>query len=257
MVCRPSRAKSVIWLLAASAVYITGVAFAVVALALQGMSAAVVVGSVLALAGAAFAVAQLRGLSLRVHVCRDGFAVARGTTVETCRWGDVEALWERVTTNYWMPAGIPVSLGTAYKFRVRRADGAEFVFAGNTSGGQLLLPGNLHGVAELGAAIRDATHHRLLSQAEASVRAGGAVAFGRLQVGAAGLSSGVGTLPWSEVEGITVNDDGKLVVRKAGQWRNWYKVKASAVPNLSVFLALVHQITARGGSADGVGRPPA
>jgi hypothetical protein len=255
MVCRPSRAKSVAWLLAASAVCLTGAGFAVVGLALQGMSVAVVVGSALALTGAGFAVAQLRGLSLRVYVCRDGLAVARGGTVETCRWDDVEALWESAIRHYWKPLAMPVFLGTAYKIRVRRADGAAFAFAGNTSGGQLLLPGNLYGVAELGAAIRDATHHRLLSQAELSIRAGGTVAFGPLQVGEAGLSSGAGTLPWAEVEGIAVNADGKIEVRKVGQWRKWCKVKASAVPNVSVFVTLVHQIMARG-VADGMGRPP-
>jgi hypothetical protein len=256
LVCRPSRVKSILWLLGASAVCLAGVAIAGLALALQGVSVAVAVGAVLALAGAWFAASQLRGLSLCVYVCRDGLAVARGGTVETCRWDDIEAVWESATRHYWKPVAIPVSLGTAYKFRVRRTDGAEFVFAGNTSGGQLVLPGNLDGVAELGDAIRGATYHRLLSQAEASIRCGGTVAFGPLQVSGACLSAGTAALPWAEVEGVTVNDGGKIVVQRAGQWRSWCKVKASAVPNLSVFAALVHQNMARGGS-NGVGHPPA
>lgn len=243
MVCRPSRTKSIASSLGASTLCLIGVAIFIEAIRhREGVWVTAVIGSALALTGSGFAISHLRKLSFRVFVCRDGLVVAQGRTVETCRWGEIEALWESVTKLYYPLGAIPIYLGIAYEFRVRRADGAKFVFAGNTSTAQFMMSGNLYGVAELGAAIREATHHRLLSQAEASVRVCGAVAFGPLQISEAGLSTCAGTLLWSEVEGVAVNDHGIVVVRRVRRRRRWYTVEAAAVPNLAVFLALADLI---------------
>jgi hypothetical protein len=88
------------------------------------------------LAGAWFLVNWVRGLfSFRVLFCRDGFAQVYRDKVDTCRWDEVEHVEERVIQEHFPlkgPARHAVPMGKSRHYFVRRRDGVEFGFDGNS-----------------------------------------------------------------------------------------------------------------------------
>jgi hypothetical protein len=118
--------------------------------------------------------------------------------------------------------------------------GTERAYTVVTADGRRQAINNFWRNAErLGRSIEIAVSRRLLPPARAAVAAGEAVAFDKLAVRRDGLLLGeTDLLPWSGVQAITV-EGGYVVVRKVGQWLSWFRAPVEAVPNATVFLALV------------------
>ena len=64
------------------------------------------------------------------------------------------------------------------------------------------------------------------------------MSFGPLAVDGERIYAGGKSLPWSDVEAVRV-DNGRVVVKEAGAWGKWDKVKVSDVPNFFIFWDVV------------------
>lgn len=100
--------------------------------AVFGMAA---IGLVLAGVGVAL-ILWVKGLfSLRVLVCPAGFVCVRRGEVQVFPWDRIELVQETVTREYFPLAGVAkyaAPMGESRSFVVRRRDGVEFRFDGNT-----------------------------------------------------------------------------------------------------------------------------
>jgi hypothetical protein len=67
--------------------------------------------------------------------------------------------------------------------------------------------------------------------------AGEEVIFGPLTMNRIGVSNRRETIPWSELEAITIAE-GVLQITKTHGWLSWPRIEAREIPNLYVFLAL-------------------
>jgi hypothetical protein len=94
-----------------------------------------VIGLMLAGAGLVL-IYWVKGLfSLRVLVCPAGFLCVRRTELQVFPWIQIERLQETVTQEYFPLKGIAkyaAPIGKSRSFVVRRRDGVEFGFDGNT-----------------------------------------------------------------------------------------------------------------------------
>src|SRR5262245_13702878 len=101
-------------------------------LAVFGMAA---IGLVLAGAGVAL-ILWVKGLfSLRVLVCPAGFLCIRRKELQVFPWDQIERVQETVTQEHFPLKGIAkyaAPMGKSRSFVVRRCDGVEFGFDGNT-----------------------------------------------------------------------------------------------------------------------------
>jgi hypothetical protein len=78
----------------------------------------------------------VRGLfGARVVVCRDGFVQDLGGARVACRWGEIAEVQEHVAREHFPLKGVAkyaVPMGKSRSYLVRRQDGTEFAYTGNT-----------------------------------------------------------------------------------------------------------------------------
>jgi hypothetical protein len=161
----------------------------------------------------------------RISVFRKGFAHIKRDKIVVFPYDDIVAVWQTVTKHYLNY----VYIGTTYNYHVRG------------KGCELLLNNGFPNVQWIGERIQKEVIARQLPLAIQTLNQRGTVRFGRLSVSPDGIGSDGMVLPWNEVEEVQV-EEGIISVRKHGKWLNWGNIKASEVPNVFVFIALVDQI---------------
>jgi hypothetical protein len=164
--------------------------------------------------------------SWRVYVCADGFVFKRGNKIDAFRWDQIESMWQAVTRRY----SYGVYTGSTHKYTIRRKDGV-----------QVVLNDRFADVEQLGTTISQAITNLLLPQVVAAYNAGQTIAFGPFSISLQGVSNGQESLPWSQIKEMGVKQ-GIVTVRKEGKWLNWSTIRASQVPNIFVFMALVNYV---------------
>lgn len=207
-------------------------------------SGGIVIGSIcLLLIGlCSFAIAFQRW-GLRVLVYADGLMYIRKGRKDFCGWDQVETVWLREPTLSVVGVGgllsglllwiiSEVFRPVIHKFTILRCDGKKLVF-----------DGFIRKVHQLGVTIQAETAQRLLTRATADFKAGKTLTFGTFVLSRKGMSYLWRQLPWAALESVTV-DNGRITVRRKGQWSYWLATRVAKSANLHVFLALVERVLA-------------
>lgn len=155
-----------------------------------------------------------------------GFSIARGGKSLTGRWDDVASVIQRVFQMRYY--GIPVY--TSHTYTLVMLDG-----------GKLKVDDAFGKVGKLGDSIQRLSANALLPRAIAAYNSGATLPFGKLGVSQAGISNGKETLPWSDLNQLTLRNGYVLITRK-GKMLRWTSTPISATPNLYVLTALVSYI---------------
>lgn len=126
-------------------------------------------------------------------------------------------------------------MGSSHYYTVLRADGGKTHFS------HLFYPDGE--VAVLGELLQQRITEVRVPKAIEAVTAGQRLDFGDLIVDATGISSKHGTLPWREVESVEAKE-GKIVIKKSGNWLRWSKTAVSDIPDVHVLLILSQALRA-------------
>lgn len=155
-----------------------------------------------------------------------GFSIARGGKSLAGRWDDVASVTQRVIQSRYY--GIPVY--TSHTYALTMLDG-----------GKIKVDNAFGKVGKLGDTIQRLSANALLPRAIAAYHSGATLPFGKLSVSQAGISNGKQTLPWSDLNQLTLRNGYVLITRK-GKMLRWTSTPISATPNLYVLTALVGYI---------------
>jgi hypothetical protein len=163
----------------------------------------------------------------RVLTFSDGLMQIKSGAQMIIRWDDITSVWQSITVvkRYGV-----ITVSTTHLYTVQRANGEV-----------LYLNDQLKNVEALGTTIQNEVTRRLLPRAVDTYNSGGVVTFGKLTVSKEGLSNGKETIPWSQVQKVSIKS-GTITVRKEGKLFNWSNVTVAETPNVFVFLSLVDQI---------------
>lgn len=161
-----------------------------------------------------------------VFVCSEGFLFKRGSRLDAFRWDQVAAIWQKVTRRYYNG----IYTGTRHKYTVQHIDGTKVIFTDR-----------FPDVEALGDVIAREVTNRQIPQMIAAYKAGQTLQFGPLSVNMQGVSNNRELLPWSQVQGISV-DQGSVRISKEGKLLSWSTVTVSKIPNVFAFIALVNVI---------------
>lgn len=168
-----------------------------------------------------WAFGALGSSNLRVYLFTNGFIAARGKKGDVFRWDQIQAVWEKVTTN---------RSGNAFTYTVQRNDGKT-----------TKISSQLVKVRDLGVQIMREVMRIQLPQAKAAYNGGQTLSFGKVNVNLQGVNNGKELVPWDQIGNMTVAQ-GSILIGKDGRQLKWSTVKAADVPNLSVLIALVNQV---------------
>ncbi len=185
-----------------------------------------IMGPLLILIGLLTSIGWYTKRNLRIYVCTDGLVQVNGNDIRAIRWDEIESVHRRVTKHYTNG----IYMRTSYLYTVRGSNGTRFMFNDM-----------LENIEKLGNTLEYEVTRRQLPKAIAAYNAGIPLNFGKLTISQQGVSNGKETLLWSQVQGIQANK-GVISIKKEGKWLNWSTVRASMVPNIFVFLALVDYI---------------
>lgn len=166
----------------------------------------------------------IRYRARRIYLHADGFLFVDGQDIQPFRWDAIEAMWQR------LPEHNDILGSASHVYRVRRKDGSTVILND-------LFP---H-IETLGERIRQEVTNCLLPLAIMSYTAGQTVAFGPLRVSDQGISNGRELLTWQQVQDIRLERN-MIMVKKEDKVRRWPSIQVANVPNVFVFLALVHYI---------------
>ncbi len=163
---------------------------------------------------------------LRVIVLSKGLMQTKGGRHTLIRWEEIKEVWQAVTVH--KRYGITTHTTHRYTILLRNEE-------------KVLFTDTLKNVEALGKTIQEEVTKLLLPLVAEMLRSGQPVSFGKLVLSPQGLSNGRETIPWNQVEKVSLNQ-GIITVKKAGKWLNWSTVTVAQTPNIFVFLALVDRI---------------
>lgn len=169
----------------------------------------------------------------QVYLFEQGLVVERGKQVQVFPWNQVAAVWQSITRTYRNGR----YAGTTYVYTLRRADGY-----------QVKLNNLTKDIAELGAALAQGITRELVPQALHSLQAGQTLTFASLSINREGISNGQAFLPWSQVQGIDVQQ-GRVSVKKTGTARAFWTNRVAKIPNFLVFMAVTSEMLRRASAA--------
>lgn len=165
-----------------------------------------------------YLVNAIRSNSHKAYLYQDGFIYTNGSQINTVRWDQVEAVWQKAVSYSW---------STRYTYTIKRPDGA-----------QVVVSSHVKNVKELGEVILSEVTKRHLPLAQQAYNSGAPVPFGALYLSLQGIGFKDKLLPWQEVKDVVINN-GQVQVKKQGNLITWAAVPAADVPNLPVMLQLV------------------
>lgn len=172
--------------------------------------------------------------NLRVYEFSNGLILVKSNRMDPIRWDQVTSVTQqqrrRGAYYFWggIIGGAIASNNPVQSFTVHRADGASFKFTGA-----------LRGLRRLHQNVQQAVTRLHLPKAIATYNSGAPVPFGPFTVSLQGLSNGRISMLWEEVQNVEIKQ-GQVIIKKAGKALAWAKINISQIPNLLVFMGLVH-----------------
>lgn len=179
--------------------------------------------------GLAAPIHWLRRHSWHVVACTDGFLLSRGSNVDTFRWGQVEAIWQRVVKQYYRG----IYAGATHKYRIQCSNGKRAV-----------LDDTFANIEKFGTMIGREVSQHLLPNAIDIYNRGDAVTFGKISVDSRGVHDGRKLLAWNQIKDV-VFSDGAVTFRQHGKAVVWSSAKVGRIPNILVFMGLVDNVLGR------------
>lgn len=162
----------------------------------------------------------------RAQLFERGFTIARVGKTTAARWEDIASVTQKIVRvrSY----GIPV--WTSHVYTLSLANG-ETVRVNNAFGK----------TGKLGDTIQQMSANALLPRAIASFHGGASLPFGRISLSQAGISNGRETVPWNNINQLTLRD-GKVVITRKDRRLTWVTIPVAKTPNIYVLTALVSYI---------------
>jgi len=176
-------------------------------------------GLIYAVPGALWFIGTIRKRDLRVVVSPEGLSYTKAGKTDLIRWDDIAVVRQAITR-------------VQHTFTVRSCN------VQLRDGRKIRFNNALKNAKQLITTIQRAVTPRILARARQDYNAGQAVPFGKLSISRAGISKGKKTLPWDQVERVTV-DKGTITVKKQGSLFKWASATVAETPNFFVFAHLV------------------
>lgn len=187
-----------------------------------------ILGTVLAGFGLAFAVRAWRTWGVRVRRHANGLAVLRGRRGQALAWADVQALWSRA-----IRTGLPGLTGSRrLRLEVEARDGRR-----------LRLDDRLEDFEDLAGAIKGRVYPMLMAAYTRSFNEHEVLPFGPVRLGPSGIEDGPRpTLAWNEVRGANLAA-GRLQIQTSRPGRQAaISLPAHRIPNVELCAQLIQEI---------------
>jgi hypothetical protein len=97
-------------------------------------------------------------------------------------------------------------------------------------------------VEELAMLIQEAIFPALYDQAARQFNGGQRLIFGPVAISKDWIQIGKKTVPWSEVQQVSIQKGILKVSQKEGESINWASFQALVIPNLNVLLNIINQV---------------
>jgi len=162
-----------------------------------------------------------------VVVYERGFVYRDRKGLQTWRWEDILTMTSAITRHYYNG----IYTGTTHIYTLL-----------NRQNQKLKLADSILKVENLANAIDTNIFPLLYPRAADMYNAGEALAFGPVAISKQGIAIGKRTYPWTDVKEVSIRRGTLKVSKKEGGWFSGAGAAASAIPNLRVLLAIVHQI---------------
>ncbi|MFE2283826.1 DUF6585 family protein [Streptomyces sp. NPDC059443] len=169
--------------------------------------------------------AASRNEGSRLDLYEHGLTIAHGGRVRAVRNADTSVLQNIVRhTRYGQTTNI------TYAYTVT-----------DTTGEQMTLSGGFANPQEWGPVIQLAVTEAQFPQAADRIIAGQRLDFGPLWLTSAEIGSGDKSVPWPQIEEVSVQD-GFVRVRVAGRWSSLTTTPVRRIPNFFIFRALTERL---------------
>jgi hypothetical protein len=188
--------------------------------------------------GLAFSLANsvIQVANQQIYLFEQGMVIDKGKQVQAFLWNQVSEVWQSITRTYRNGRYV----GTTYVYRLRRADGY-----------QVKLNNLTKDIAELGPTMAQSITRELFPRALHAIRAGQTLTFATFSVNRQGIGNGRDFLPWSQVQGLDVQQ-GRVTVKQAGRSRGSWSDKVANTPNFLVLTLVAEEMLQQAGA----GRKP-
>jgi hypothetical protein len=162
-----------------------------------------------------------------VALYEQGFVVRDRKGIQAWRWEEIVSLRAAVTRHYTNG----IYTGTTHVYTLYNRQNERLVFS------DIYVK-----VEELAKAIEQGIFPHLYERAAQQYNLGQTLAFGPVAISKTGIQISKKVYPWTEVQQVTVQRGFLKVSKKGGGWFSGASAAASAIPNLSVLLNMIHQV---------------
>ena len=186
-----------------------------------------IIALVLFLAGLAAGWWAYANWSKGVAVYERGLVVHDRKGLQFWRWEEIVSLTAAVTRPYLRGN----STGMTHVYRLT-----------NRQNQRLVLNDGFSRVEELALIIQAAITPILYDRAAQQYNAGQLLVFGPVTISQGGIQIGKKTVPWAEVQQVSVQQGILKVSQKEADWFSGARVSTAVIPNLQVLLNIIHQV---------------
>ena len=191
------------------------------------LSVPVLVALILLVPGLAAGWVANRNWSKGAAVYEGGIAVRDRDGMRAWRWEEIASLTAAVTRRHF----IGMASGTSHVYKLVDRHNQQIVLSD--------VYANVEGLAKT---IQESIFPGLYEQAARQYHSGQRLVFGRVAISQAGIQIGKRAYPWSEVQQVSIRR-GILKVSSAGGRLRGGRVPVSSIPNLSVLISIIKQVT--------------
>jgi hypothetical protein len=163
-----------------------------------------------------------------VLIYERGLAIRERKGIHAWRWEEIVSLTESVTRHFTIRGN---HTGTTHRYRLINRQN------------QLLVLNDMYtGVEEMAKTIQERIFPILYERAARQFNAGQGLDFGPVAMSNAGIQIGKKTVPWAEVQQVSIQQGILKVSKKSGGWFSGASASASVIPNLNVLLNIISQV---------------
>jgi hypothetical protein len=158
----------------------------------------------------------------------NGVAYSDRKGMRAWRWDEINSMTVAVTKHYTNG----IYTGTTHVYTLIKKDGEKFV-----------LNDTIADVEQLAGKIGEKIYPLLYHEYADAFNAGKPLLFGPVKISkAGGIQIGKKQYSWSEIAEVGIRKGILSVKKKDGGWFSGATAMASAIPNLQVLLAIIHQV---------------
>jgi hypothetical protein len=162
-----------------------------------------------------------------IVVFERGFAYRDRKGFQIWQWEEIVSLTSAITRHYTNG----IYTGTTHRYTLF-----------NCQNVRLVLTDSFSKVEQLAQEIDENIFPILYGSAASQFNTGQALVFGPVVISKAGIVIGRKTYPWTDVREVSIQRGILKVSRKEGGWFRGARTAAALIPNLSVLLAIIHQV---------------